>query len=66
LNELDLDEARIARLRALGTLTRHPDTLDPSEASARLKDADVAVIDGFKLPVTRFLIESGATCSSSC
>jgi phosphoglycerate dehydrogenase-like enzyme len=59
LNELDLDETRIARLRALGTLIRHSDTLDPSQASARLKDAEVAVIDGFKLPVTRFLLESG-------
>jgi phosphoglycerate dehydrogenase-like enzyme len=59
LNDFIVDEARLARLRALGALICCPDTIEESTARARLKDVDIAVIDGFKLPVPRALFEAG-------
>jgi phosphoglycerate dehydrogenase-like enzyme len=56
LTELDFKEAQTARLRAIGTLIHHPDTIEEAEASTRLKDAHVAIIDGFKLKISRAVL----------
>ena len=58
LNDLTFTQSQLARLRSLGTLVVHPDTTDEQQAVARLHRAEIAVIDGFKLPITRALIEA--------
>jgi phosphoglycerate dehydrogenase-like enzyme len=59
LNEIGLDATHGDRLRALGSLRFDGDTTQPSVALERIRGADIAVIDGFKVPVTRELLEAG-------
>jgi lactate dehydrogenase-like 2-hydroxyacid dehydrogenase len=60
LNDISLNGRHLARLRAVGTVLRHADTIAAREAARRLKAVEIAVLDGFKLPVTRSLIETAA------
>jgi phosphoglycerate dehydrogenase-like enzyme len=50
----------LARLRKVGTLIIYDDTVSEEQAVARLKDPEIAVVDGSKLPINRAVIESGA------
>ena len=52
-------QAQLARLGALGTVVNHRDTIDLAQGIAHVRTAETAIIDGFKLPVTRALIEGG-------
>jgi lactate dehydrogenase-like 2-hydroxyacid dehydrogenase len=60
MNDLPFDECHLARLRALGELTIHGDTTSEDQAAARLRSAEIALVDGFKMPLNRLVIESAA------
>lgn len=57
LHDPMFSQAQLARLGALGTVVNHRDTIDLVHGTARLRTAEIAIVDGFKLPVTRALIE---------
>lgn len=61
LNDPGFDAAQLRRLGCVGTPTVHDDTLGEAQAIQRLADADIAVVDGFKVPVSRAVIEAGAS-----
>ena len=59
LNDPSFDEAQLTRLRGVGTLTVYDNTVGEEQAIQRIESADIAVVDGFKLPVNRTVIEKG-------
>jgi D-3-phosphoglycerate dehydrogenase len=61
LNECFLSEEHLARLKTLGEVTVFENTTTEDEAIEKLKDADIAVIDGFLCPPTAQVLESTDT-----
>jgi glycerate dehydrogenase len=59
LNNSPFDDTHLARLRNLGALAIHDETVSEEQAIARVKDVEIALVDGFKIPVNRALIENG-------
>ena len=60
LNDSSFEESHLVRLRELGTLVIHDETTSQEQAVARVKGVEIALVDGFKMPVSRAVIESGA------
>lgn len=58
LNDSYFEEAHLARLRACGSVSIHVETLTAEDAIVRLRNADIALLDGFKVPISRTIIES--------
>jgi glycerate dehydrogenase len=56
--DLALTECHLTRLRDLGELTIYHDTTGEEQAVARLRSAEIALVDGFKTPLNRLVIES--------
>lgn len=60
LNDPPFGDTHLARLRGIGKLTIHDDTTNEDQAARRVKGVDIAIVDGFKVPLSRRVIESGA------
>jgi glycerate dehydrogenase len=58
LNDPALDEGHLARLRGIGTLDLYNNTITEEQALQRIQGAEIAVVDGFKIPIHRALIEA--------
>ena len=58
LNECFLSKDHFERLNKLGEVKVFDDTTTEEKAIERLKDADIAVIDGFICPPTAKVLES--------
>jgi hypothetical protein len=63
LNHCFLQDARLSRLRALGKLTIHEDTLNETQAVDRFRGVDIAVVDGFKIPTNSIQAAKGGNCT---
>jgi D-3-phosphoglycerate dehydrogenase len=61
LNECFLSEEHLARLKALGEVVVYENTTTEDEVIKRLKDVDIAVIDGFLCPPTARVLERADT-----
>ncbi len=61
LNGCYLSEAHLERLKNLGPLTVYDDTDNESGCIERLKGVEIALVDGFKVPLTARVIESAET-----
>ncbi len=61
LNDPLFDATQLRRLQRIGPLAVHVDTVSEAEAIQRLQDAEIAVIDGFKVPITRAVIEASGS-----
>jgi lactate dehydrogenase-like 2-hydroxyacid dehydrogenase len=60
LNDSSFEENHLARLREVGILTIHDDTTSEEQAVARVRGVEIVLVDGFKVPVNRRVIESSA------
>ena len=60
LNHLNLRETHLGHLREIGEVIITADTLTEKQAIARLKSANIAVVDGFKAPLGRAVIDRTA------
>jgi glyoxylate reductase len=58
LNDSCFEDTHLERLRLIGRLTVHDETTSEQQACVRLKDVDMALVDGFKFPITKAVIES--------
>ena len=58
LNGGDLNEEQLERLRKLGSVTDHGDTVSESECIERLQGVEIALVDGFRVPLNARVIES--------
>ena len=61
LNGCYLNEAHLERLKKLGSLTVYDDTDNESGCIERLQGVEIALVDGFKVPLTARVIESAET-----
>ncbi|HXV26261.1 MAG TPA: NAD(P)-dependent oxidoreductase [Alphaproteobacteria bacterium] len=59
LHDPSFDENQQARLRNLGTLALYNDTTSEELAMDRIENAQIVVVDSFKVPVSRTVIEAG-------
>ena len=60
LNDSSFEATHLARLRDVGTLTIYAETTNEAQAAARVKNVEIALVDGFKMPLNRVVIENGA------
>lgn len=58
LNDSCFEDSHLERLRGIGRLTVHGETTSEQQASVRLRDVDIALVDGFKFPISKAVIES--------
>jgi lactate dehydrogenase-like 2-hydroxyacid dehydrogenase len=58
LNDSCFEDTHLERLRAVGRLTIHDETTSEQQACVRLKDVEIALVDGFKFSITKAVIES--------
>ncbi len=58
LNECFLSNDHITRLKKLGDVVIHGNTTNDDDAIQKLKDADIAIVDGFMCPLTARIINS--------
>jgi lactate dehydrogenase-like 2-hydroxyacid dehydrogenase len=58
LNDSCFEDTHFERLRVIGRLTVYDETTSEQQTCGRLKNVDIALIDGFKFPITKAVIES--------